>query len=182
MSAPDGAATVRVYRGSKPLHESTMIRYSLLCDSAHEFESWFASSASFEEQSRRGLVSCPVCNSSKVERAIMSPNVTRTDRGPRAEAPGSGALPAPAAPAPAPVALMGEKEIAFREMLTALHKHVTETAEHVGPRFAEEALKIHHGEADDRAIYGEATPDDARLLHEEGVEFMPLPRLPGGRN
>ena len=67
-------------------------------------------------------------------------------------------------------------------MLSALHKHVTENAEHVGPRFAEEALKIHHGESDGRAIYGEATQEDARMLHEEGVEFMPLPRLPGARN
>ncbi|WP_439499229.1 DUF1178 family protein [Bosea sp. (in: a-proteobacteria)] len=157
-----------------------MIRYALVCDNAHEFESWFPTSASFEEQARRGLVSCPVCASGKVERAIMAPNVARTDRSPRAPEAASEAAPA-AAPA-APVALMGEKEIAFREMLTALHKHVTENAEHVGPRFAEEALKIHHGEADGRAIYGEATPDDARLLHEEGVEFMPLPRLPGGRN
>jgi hypothetical protein len=158
-----------------------MIRYALVCDNAHEFESWFATSASFEEQARRGLVSCPVCASGKVERAIMAPNVARTDRGPRApEASPAEATPVPAAAAP--VALMGEKEIALREMLTALHKHVTENAEHVGTRFAEEALKIHHGEADSRAIYGEATPDDARLLHEEGVEFMPLPRLPGGRN
>lgn len=157
-----------------------MIRYALVCDNAHEFESWFPTSASFEEQARRGLVSCPACGSGKVERAIMAPNVARTDRGPRA--PESTSETAPAAATAAPVALMGEKEIAFREMLTALHKHVTENAEHVGPRFAEEALKIHHGEADGRAIYGEATPDDARLLHEEGVEFMPLPRLPGGRN
>ena len=67
-------------------------------------------------------------------------------------------------------------------MLTELHKHVAENAEHVGPRFADEALKIHHGESDSRPIYGEATSEDARMLHEEGVEFMPLPRLPGTGN
>jgi hypothetical protein len=158
-----------------------MIRYALICDKTHEFESWFSTSASFEEQARRGLVACPVCGSAKVERAIMAPNLARSDRGPRpVEA--AAAPAATAAPTPAPVALMGEKEIAIREMLSALHRHVTETAEHVGPRFAEEALKIHHGESDSRAIYGEATADDARMLHDEGVEFMPLPRLPGGRN
>lgn len=156
-----------------------MIRYALVCDNAHDFESWFATSASFEEQSRRGLVTCPVCDSGKVQRAIMAPNVARTDRGARAPEPAGEAAPAAA---PAPVALMGEKEVAFREMLVALHKHVAENAEHVGPRFAEEALKIHHGEADSRAIYGEATPEDARQLYDEGVEFMPLPGLPGGRN
>ncbi|WP_293809402.1 DUF1178 family protein [uncultured Bosea sp.] len=162
-----------------------MIRYALICDNAHEFESWFASSAGFEDQVRRGFVTCPVCNSAKVERAIMAPNVARTDLDPKAPGPGPGLAveaSAPAAAAPAPVALMSEKEHAFREMVTALHRHVSENAEHVGKRFADEALKIHHGEAEERAIYGEATPDDARMLHEEGVEFLPLPRLPGSGN
>lgn len=159
-----------------------MIRYALVCDNAHDFESWFATSSSFEDQARRGLVTCPFCDSAKVERAVMAPNVARTDRGLRPAEPASEPASAPAAPAATPMALMGEKEVAFRQMLEALHKHVTEKAEHVGPRFAEEALKIHHGEADGRAIYGEATAEDAKLLHEEGVDFMPLPRLPGGRN
>jgi hypothetical protein len=159
-----------------------MIRYVLICDNAHEFESWFASSAGFEDQAKRGFVACPVCNSAKVERAIMAPRVARTDLGPKAPEPVAGsAAPAPT-PAPAPVALMSEKEQAFREMVAALHQHVSENAEHVGKRFADEALKIHHGEAEERAIYGEATPDDARMLHEEGVEFLPLPRLPGSGN
>jgi len=157
-----------------------MIRYTLICDSGHEFDSWFPSSAGFEEQAKRGFVSCPICNSVKVERAIMAPNVARTDLAPRAAEPSPEAS-APAA-APAPVALMSDKEKAFREMLTALHQHVHENAEHVGERFADEALKIHHGEAESRAIYGEATADDARMLHEEGVDFLPLPRLPGSRN
>lgn len=156
-----------------------MIRYALTCDAAHEFESWFASSAGFEDQVKRGFVTCPVCNSAKIERAVMAPNVARTDLGPKAPVVEASA---PAASPPAPVALMGEKEKAFREMVAALHQHVSENAEHVGQRFADEALKIHHGEAEERAIYGEATPDDARMLHEEGVEFLPLPRLPGSGN
>lgn len=158
-----------------------MIRYALICDNAHEFESWFASSAGFEDQVKRGFVTCPVCNSAKVERAVMAPNVARTDLGPKAPQPAV-EVSAPAAPTPAPVALMSEKEKAFREMVTALHRHVSENAEHVGKRFADEALKIHHGEAEERAIYGEATPDDAQMLHEEGVDFLPLPRLPGSGN
>lgn len=158
-----------------------MIRYALICDNAHQFESWFASSAGFEDQVKRGFVTCPVCNSAKVERAIMAPNVARSDLGPKAPHPAPEAS-APAAAAPAPVALMSEKEKAFREMVTALHRHVSENAEHVGKRFADEALKIHHGEAEERAIYGEATPDDAQMLHEEGVDFLPLPRLPGSGN
>ncbi len=170
-----------------------MIRYALICDNAHEFESWFPSSAGFEQQAKRGFVTCPSCGSAKVERAIMAPNIARSDRGPRtieavvepaSEGAVSAAAPSPPVPAeaPAPLALMGEKEIAFRQMLTALHAHIAENAENVGKGFAQEALKIHHGESDDRPIYGEATPEDAQMLQEEGVAFMPLPRLPGARN
>lgn len=162
-----------------------MIHYALICDSGHEFESWFSSSASFEEQVRRGFVACPACNSVKTERAIMAPNVARTDRargGIEAQPQAQPAQEVAVTTETAPVALMGEKEVAFRQMLVALHAHVAENAEHVGKRFAQEALKIHHGESDGRAIYGEATPEDARMLHEEGVEFMPLPGLPGARN
>jgi hypothetical protein len=165
-----------------------MIRYALICDAGHDFDGWFSTSAGFEDQAKRGLVSCPACGSVKVERAIMAPNVARTDRDRAAGAAGAAAeqpVSAAATPAPkdaAPVALMGEKEVAFRQMLEAVHKHVTETAEHVGKRFAEEAVKIHHGESENRAIYGEATPEDAQMLQEEGVAFMPLPRLPGARN
>ena len=167
-----------------------MIRYTLICDNAHEFESWFASSASFDEQAKRGFVTCPICDSAKVERAVMAPAVARTDRGPRpaepapeAATPSSAPAPSPApAPATPPAALMGEKEMAFRAMLTALHEHVAANAEPVGKNFAEEALKIHHGESENRAIYGETSAEDAQMLHEEGVEFLPLPRLPEGRN
>jgi len=159
-----------------------MIRYALICDKAHQFESWFSTSASFEDQAGRGLVTCPICGSAKVERAIMAPNVARTDLGSRSPEPATATSSSTPAPSPAPVALMGEQEIAFRELVASLHAHVRENAEHVGERFAEEALKIHHGETEARAIYGEATPNDARMLHEEGVEFLPLPRLPSSGN
>lgn len=157
-----------------------MILYTLICENAHEFESWFSDSAGFEKQAKRGLVSCPHCASTQVERAVMAPNVARTDRERSAR---GQTVPAVASPAPAaPAALLGEKEAALRQMLAELHRHVAENAEHVGPRFAEEALKIHNGETDARAIYGEASLEDARMLHDEGVEFMPLPRLPDSGN
>lgn len=162
-----------------------MIRYALVCDAAHEFDGWFSTSASFEEQAKRGLVACPVCASPRIERAVMAPNVARTDLGPRrpqpspsAESPAAAPASAPAA-LPSPTALIGEKEAALRAMITELHRQVRENAEHVGERFAEEALKIHHGETKERAIYGQASPEDAQMLQEEGVAFMPLPRLPG---
>jgi hypothetical protein len=158
-----------------------MIRYNLVCDAAHEFESWFSTSESFEEQAKRGLVACPACGSPRVERAIMAPNVARTDRGPKRPQPVSGAASSEqgvAAAPPSPAALLGEKEAALRAMIAELHRQVRENAEHVGERFAEEALKIHHGETQERAIYGQASLEDAQILHEEGVAFMPLPRLP----
>ena len=95
------------------------------------------------------------------------------------------AAPAVAAAAPdasGPLVLMGEKELAVRRLLTAIHAQIVEKAENVGKGFAEEALKIHHGESDSRPIYGEATREEARRLEEEGVEFMALPALPEARN
>jgi len=77
---------------------------------------------------------------------------------------------------------MGEKEVAFRAMLTALHDHVAKNAEHVGPRFAEEARAIHDGEAPARPIHGEASRAEAEELIEDGVPVMPLPVLPDDRN
>ncbi len=179
-----------------------MIRYALVCEAGHEFEGWFSNSAGFEEQAKRGFVSCPDCGSVRVERAIMAPNVARTDRGPRlieasaqsADGPAAAGAPATApatmaaavtAPAPeatAAMALMGEKEMAVRQLLTAIHAQIVEKAENVGKRFADEALKIHHGETESRPIYGEASLEDARKLEEEGVDFMALPRLPEAQN
>ena len=153
-----------------------MIRYTLRCDAAHEFDSWFPSSASFEGQAARGLVSCPVCGSGKVERAIMAPAVARTDRAGPAEPPRTVAAASP--PAAGAVALLSESEAALRAAIAELHRQVRDHAEPVGQRFAEEALKIHHGESPERPIYGEASLEDARMLQEEGVAFLPLPRLP----
>jgi hypothetical protein len=162
-----------------------MIRYSLHCEQDHDFESWFANSEAYDKQLKRKLVSCPVCNSTKVEKAIMAPRVARTDQ-PRAAAP-EAPTPEPAAPAPAPepkapVAMISPQEREFRQKLRALRDHLTQNAEHVGARFPEEARKMHYGEIEHRSIYGEASPDEAKELHEEGIEFHPLPVLPEDRN
>lgn len=162
-----------------------MILYALTCDKGHGFESWFPGSSSYDAQVRRGLVACPVCGSVKVEKAIMSPSIARKDR----EAVAAPAehetvsVAVPAAPAgPSPVALLGDETRALRDMIRAFRQHVAENADDVGKDFAEEALKIHHGEVEQRAIFGEATLDDARMLTEEGVAFSPLPILPEDRN
>ncbi|GJE00932.1 DUF1178 family protein [Methylobacterium isbiliense] len=152
-----------------------MIRYALACEAGHEFESWFPSGDSYDAQAARGLVTCPHCDSPKVTKRIMAPALGRREAAP---------VPAPAAPqaAPEPVRLMSEPERQLRAMLKSLHEHVARTSDHVGPRFAEEARRMHYGEIESRSIYGEASLDDARALLEEGIAVQPLPPLPDERN
>ncbi len=161
-----------------------MIRYALACAAGHEFESWFPNAAAYEKQAKRGLIACPACGSDKVEKAIMAPRLKRTDKsaGPPIAAP-EPAEPTEAAETPkAPVALMSAHEREFRAKLKELREHVTRHAENVGRRFPEEARKMHYGESERRSIYGEASLQDAKVLHEEGIEFHPLPLLPDDRN
>ncbi|MCB5174351.1 MULTISPECIES: DUF1178 family protein [Microvirga] len=147
-----------------------MIKYALACDQAHEFESWFPSSDAYETQRKRGFVTCPYCDSAKVEKQIMAPRIARTDK---AEAPAS---------QPQPVAAFSEKEREIRAMIRAMREHVIQNAENVGKGFAEEARKIHYGEAEERSIYGEADGSDVRSLLEEGIQVLPLPIVPDDRN
>jgi hypothetical protein len=158
-----------------------MIRYTLRCERGHGFESWFQSSSAYESQEKRKLVNCPACGSAKVERAIMAPQIV-SKRG-REEVP-----PAPAtatttdvtAPASTPLMMAQEREL--RAKIKELRDHIVKNADNVGERFPNEARKMHYGDIEHRPIYGEATPDEARSLIEEGVEVSPLPVLPDDRN
>ena len=169
-----------------------MIRYTLNCEDGHAFESWFQNSAAYDKQAKRALVTCPVCGSAKVEKAIMAPRLSRAEAAepgeaqpiPRPSMPASLPPPAlpPAAPNKTPVAIMSPQERELRKKLKELREHVTKNADYVGPRFPEQARKIHYGEIEHRSIYGEASPDEAKALHEEGIEFHPLPVLPDDKN
>jgi hypothetical protein len=155
-----------------------MIRYSLACKNGHAFESWFQDSSAFEKQAKRGLVSCPQCGSSDVTKAIMAPQVSDSKRRRRASA-----EPATAEkPADAPVAIVSPQEQALRTKLKELREHLLKNADHVGTRFPEDARKMHYGETEHRSIYGEASPEQAKELAEEGIEVHPLPMLPEERN
>ena len=159
-----------------------MIRYTLVCERQHDFESWFANSAAYDKQVKRGLVACPICGSIKVDKAIMAPRLGRSGKPidmPQAPPEAPAAAPAEA---PAPVAMMSPREREFRGKLKELRDHLTRNAENVGRKFPEEARKMHYGEIEHRSIYGEASPDQAKDLHEEGIEFHPLPVLPDERN
>jgi hypothetical protein len=151
-----------------------MIRYSLRCESGHEFESWFQDSGAFDKQVKRKLVACPVCDSVKVEKAIMAPRIARKRGEKRAPALQNENT------APTPLVMSPENEL--RAKLRELRDFVKSNAEDVGQRFPAEARKMHYGEIKHRPIYGEATPDDAKSLVDEGVDVMPMPVLPEDRN
>ena len=156
-----------------------MIRYTLQCDNDHTFESWFAGSSAYDKQAKRGLIACPICNSTKVEKAIMAPRLGRSE--PAAAATADAPVPPPAATPPAPpasVAMTSPMEHELRTKLKELREHIVKNADYVGRGFPEQARKIHYGETEHRSIYGEATPEEAKELHEEGVAFHPLPVLP----
>jgi hypothetical protein len=159
-----------------------MIRYNLRCERGHAFESWFQSSTAYESQEKRRLVNCPACGSAKVERAIMAPQIVskkgRRDR--EAPAPVPAASTDVTAPASTPLMMAQEREL--RTKLKELRDHIVKNADNVGERFPNEARKMHYGDIEHRPIYGEASPEEARSLIEEGVEVSPLPVLPDDRN
>ena len=137
-----------------------MIRYALTCEYEHEFEGWFASSADFDDQQGRGLLDCPMCASKMVRKQIMAPAVAGTKR-------------TLAADASSPKAQAMMMEAAGR-----IRAHVEENFDDVGDSFATEARAIHEGRAEDRGIYGQATPKEVRDLVEDGVPVAPLPPEP----
>lgn len=141
-----------------------MISYSLVCDNSHKFDAWFRSAEAFDEQHDRGIVTCPMCNSAKVEKALMAPAVNRMNSDKVSLSTGH------------------PMQAEIREMLRTMRRKVTSEADYVGDRFAEEARKIHFKEAEARGIYGEATRDEVAELIDDGVDFLPLPHIPEEAN
>lgn len=161
-----------------------MIRYRLKCNKKHEFEAWFGSSKAYDAQAKRQQVACPECGSTKVSKTLMSPGVatrTKSERREREPAREPGGKPLGRAVA-APAERQAEMQRQFLAMLQNVRREVEKNAEYVGPSFAEEARKIHHEETEARSIWGEATLEEARDLVEDGIECLPLPRLPKDSN
>lgn len=141
-----------------------MIVFDLKCAAGHVFEAWFGSSDDYDDQQARGLVSCPLCGSEEVGKAVMAPAVAA--KGNRAAEPS------------VPVAQGGPDPAKMKRLLAELAREqakLLEKSDYVGRRFVEEARAIKTGEADERPIHGEATLDDARALNEEGIAVSPLP-------
>jgi hypothetical protein len=156
-----------------------MIRYTLNCEGGHAFESWFQSSSTYDSQVKRKLVTCPTCGSAKVEKAIMAPQIV-SKKGRDRAVPATASAAEATAPASTPLLMAQEREL--RAKLKELRDHIVKNADNVGERFPTEARKMHYGDIEHRPIYGEASPDEARSLIEEGVEVTPLPVLPDDRN
>jgi hypothetical protein len=141
-----------------------VIRFALACEEGHAFDAWFSSGDSYDEQTEAGVIVCPECGSAEVRKVPMAPAVLRGRGRTQTES-----------PAESP----GKQTYAF---LKGLHEHLKENAEDVGRDFPEEARKIHYGETEERNIYGEASADEAKALHEEGIPALPLPKLPEEHN
>jgi hypothetical protein len=137
-----------------------VITYSLRCHKGHEFEGWFRDSAAFDQQSGSGHLTCPACNSAKIEKAVMAPAVAGTKK----------------------TTTRKSDAKQMRQFATGLRKYVEQHADYVGPSFAEEARKIHYGETPERQIYGEASQREAQDLVEEGVDVALLPPDIDGAN
>jgi len=136
-----------------------MIKYNLICRHDHAFEAWFSSSSDYDDQRKKRLVQCPYCNSAKVEKAIMAPNVS-TSRKKEARA-----------------AKQAEAMAMMNVAASKIRKEIEDKCDYVGEKFPDEARAIHYGEKEERAIYGEATPKEAADLKEEGVGIAPLPEI-----
>lgn len=130
-----------------------MIRYALICsDCDAEFEAWFQNSASYDDQAKRGLIECAVCSGKNVNKAIMAPSVKRTDQ----------------------AKSMDAKQVA-KTFVSRAKRHIAETFDYVGDKFADEARAMHDGTSDQRAIWGQTTPEESAALEADGIEALPLP-------
>ncbi|MBB4238618.1 MULTISPECIES: DUF1178 family protein [Rhizobium] len=138
-----------------------MIRYSLTCDNAHEFEGWFSESADFDRQVATGFLTCPVCHSAAVSKLLMAPSVSTARKKDERQT----------------LAMDAMRQEALQKLKEAVAA-VKANSEDVGAKFPEEARKIHYGEADARGIIGQATVDEAQALVEEGIEIAAIPVLP----
>lgn len=150
-----------------------MIHYQVRCSRGHEFDGWFKDSHAFDRQAKRGLIECPVCADTEITRALMAPSLPRpTIAPPAAPQPAERTEPAPTAPMAVAGKAMPDQ---LRALLQKMRAEVEKNCDYVGPAFADEARRMHRGESARRGIYGEATPDEAETLSDEGIEVARIP-------
>jgi len=152
-----------------------MIHYQLRCSADHGFDGWFRDSAAFDAQAERGLVECPACGDTRVNRALMAPRIAKSRPVLDGKTGEPATVPAPETPVAGKDAVLPDK---VRAALQRLRAEVERNCDYVGQDFAEEARRIHHGEAEPRGIYGESTPEQAEALADDGIEVARIPWLP----
>jgi hypothetical protein len=138
-----------------------VIVYDLVCSGAHRFEAWFGSSADYDDQLQRGLLSCPVCSSRTVGKAVMAP-----------------AVPAKSNQQGSSQSLANDDPMA---RLLMLQRAFEAGSDYVGDRFAAEARAIHNA-GETRSVHGEATAEEVRSLRDDGIALLPLPFRPRARS
>ncbi len=143
-----------------------MILYQLQCHDGHEFEAWFQNSGAYDQQAEAGTVECPFCESHRVHKAIMAPNIAKK----RASS-------APAGPHKQTM-VRDARAVKWLRMASAFRDHVEKNFDYVGSDFAEEARRIHYGESEERGIYGEASKEETEALQDEDIDIAPLPMVP----
>ena len=172
-----------------------MIKYQLTCAKNHGFEAWFRSSEDYDRQRKRRLVTCPSCGGSKVEKAIMAPSVVTSEKAKSARRKkareivaeqSAAAVPDTVATTPSPPSAqsltVGPEQREILKRMRALRDDMLKSSDYVGPRFAEEARKMHEDDAPKRGIHGEASPDEVKSLIEDGIDVLPIPALPDDKN
>lgn len=141
-----------------------MIKYNLICFEEHEFEAWFSNSSDYETQRGKLLISCPYCSSTRIDKAIMAPNISSSRK---KEA----------------IASKDIQDLSnFNSAVRKLRQHIKDKFEYVGDKFPEEARAIHYGEKEERKIYGEASLSDAKDLHNEGITLTAIPKAVSPKN
>ena len=141
-----------------------MIKYSLICSEKHEFEVWFSNSSDYDAQKRKLLIICPYCNSTKIEKGIMAPNIASSRKREK-------------------TAMEKDRNLSdINSVIGKLRQHIKEKFEYVGDKFPEEARAIYYGEKEERKIYGEASLDEAKNLQDEGISLSAIPQLASPKN
>ena len=143
-----------------------MIAYNLSCARGHEFEGWFQSGAAYDTQEAQHALACPICGDGQIQKAIMAPSV----KGSVTKAKGRSEV------------ATSDAHDKRQRFVSGMRKFIEENADYVGPRFPEEARKIHYGEVEERHIYGESTIAEAKELIEEGIDIAPVPSDPDDLN
>jgi len=158
-----------------------MISFTLQCKAGHSFESWFKSADAFDSLLAGRHLSCPTCGSAEVSKALMAPAVRPARNAASASSPSGKAAGEAAGKTAVARASLSAPPTELQQALAALRREVEKNSEYVGLNFAAEARRIHEGDAPERSIYGEAKPEEARKLLEDGVPVAPLPFIPPRR-